>query len=145
MFWLLKTAKENSSNKGYKKLKKHKLNINSSIIKLQTFSFKSIQEKTFENCFYLILTVVYLTQRSNWLRFQNIRFLRTSFHYANLSKSGANFNCLSYWLFSPVLCWVRSLKNISWILSCIIWNLKQIAKFKFLVHYFLMLKNGKLC
>ena len=59
-----------------------------------------------------------------------MRFLRASF-------CGANFNCLPAWLFQPVRCfWVRSLKAISWIVNSIIQNLKQIVKFKFLVHNF---------
>ena len=61
---------------------------------------------------------------------QNMKFLRASF-------CGANFNCLPSWLFQPVLCfWVQSLKAISWIVNSIIRNLKQIVKFKFLVHNF---------
>ena len=48
------------------------------------------------------------------------------------------------WLFLSVLCWVQSIKAISWILNCIISTSETILNFKFLVHYFLMLKNGKL-
>ena len=40
------------------------LNTNTCIIKLQTFT-SNVKEKAFENCFYLISTVVYSTWRSN--------------------------------------------------------------------------------
>ena len=36
-------------------------------------------------------------------------------------------------------------KAISWIINCLIQNLKRVIKFIFLVHNFFMLENGKLC
>ena len=46
-------------NKSNSKLKR-----NTPIIKLQTFT-SNIKEKAFENCFYLLSTVVYSTRRSD--------------------------------------------------------------------------------
>ena len=78
-----------------------------------------------------------------------MRFLRTSFHQANLSNRGTNFNCLLFLLFPHAICLVQSLKAISWIINCIIrnpkWTVRQSNKFKFLMHNFLMPKYGKLC
>ena len=48
-------------------------------------------------------------------------------------------------IYPTALCLVQSLKVISWILNCINRDPKRIVKFKFLVHNFLMLENGKLC